>query len=96
MENIHKTSKKVFQVLGVKYALAVQSGTAALHCALKSLGVKRNDKVVIPNYTCVSNLSATTQLGAIPIIVDVEKDTFGIDKNNLENVFKNINQKFFN
>ena len=41
MENIHKTSKKVFQVLGVKYALAVQSGTAALHCALKSLGVKR-------------------------------------------------------
>ena len=32
------------------------------------------------------NLSATTQLGAIPIIVDVEKDTFGIDKNNLVNI----------
>ena len=38
--------KKFSKFLGVKYALAVQSGTAALHCALKSLGVKRNDKVV--------------------------------------------------
>lgn len=85
--------KKFSKFLGVKYSLAVQSGTAALHCALKSLGVKRNDKVVIPNYTCVSNLSATTQLGAIPIIVDVEKDTFGIDKNNLENVFKKYKPK---
>ena len=44
-----------------KYSLAVQSGTSALHLALKSLGVKKDDKVIVPNYTCVSNLSAVSQ-----------------------------------
>jgi len=62
----------------------VQSGTAALHTALKALGIKQGDKVIIPNYTCVSNISVVSQLNAIPIIVEVEKDSFGIDAKDLE------------
>ena len=42
--------KKVCKFLGVKYSMAVQSGTAALHLALKTMGCKNGDRVVIPNY----------------------------------------------
>ena len=76
-----------------KYSLAVQSGTSALHLALKSLGVKRNDKVIVPNYTCVSNLSAVSQCNAKAILVDVEEDTFGLDYNLVLRAIKKFKPK---
>ena len=66
--------KKFAKFLGLKYAIAVQSGTAALHVALKAAGVKHGDAVITPNYTCVSNLSCISQCNAKPIIVEI-KDT---------------------
>ena len=82
--SINGKNTKIFETkfnkfLGTKYTLAVQSGTAALHTALKSLGIKPGDKIIIPNYTCVSNISVISQLNAIPVIVEVEKDSFGIE-----------------
>jgi len=71
--------KKFSKFTKNKNSLAVQSGTAALHLAHKSLGIKRGDNVIVPNYTCVSNLSAVSQCGAKAILVDVEEDTFGLD-----------------
>ena len=47
--------------LGLKYGLAVQSGTSAIHVALKAAGVKEKDFVITPNYTCISNLSCISQ-----------------------------------
>ena len=49
---------KISKYLNTKHALAVQSGTAAIHLALKSFGCKDNDNVILPNCSCVSNLSA--------------------------------------
>ncbi len=91
--SINGKNTKIFEnkfckYLGVKYGIAVQSGTAALHTSLKALGVKKNDKVIIPSYTCVSNISVLSQLNAIPLIVDVEKETFGINYKNLEILIK--------
>ena len=80
--------KKISNFLKLKYGFAVQSGTAALHTALKALNVGYGDKVIIPNYTCLSNLSAVTQCGAIPIIVEVERDTLGLDYNLLLKAIK--------
>ena len=71
--------RKFSKITKNKYSLAVQSGTAALHLALKSLGVKKGDNIIVPNYTCVSNLSSVSQCGARAILVDIEKDTFGLD-----------------
>ena len=48
-----KIFEKKYQKSKNKYCLAVQSGTASLHLALKSLGVKPTDKVIVPNYICV-------------------------------------------
>ncbi len=96
--SINGTNTKIFEqkfndYIGTKYTVAVQSGTAALHTALKTLGVKNGDKVIVPNYTCVSNISAVSQLNAIPIIVEVEKKSFGIEIKNLEKVIKKYKPK---
>ena len=78
------THTKIFEdkfakFLKIKFALAVQSGTCALHVALKAMGISTGDKVIIPNYSCVANISSVSQCNAIPIIVEVERDTLGLD-----------------
>ncbi len=71
--------KKFAKFLGIKYALAVQSGTAAIHLLLKAINIKPGDNVIIPNYSCVSSISATVQCLAKPIIVEIENCTLGLD-----------------
>ena len=84
---------KISKYLNVKHSLAVQSGTAAIHLALKSFDCKRGDNVILPNYSCVSNLSAVNQCGANPIIVEVEKETLGLDINELSKAIKKFKPK---
>ena len=78
-KNTNIFEKKFGILVKRKFTLAVQSGTAALHATLKGLGVKKNDNVIVPDYTCVSNLSAVSQCHAKAILVDLEKDTLGLD-----------------
>ena len=85
--------KKIAKYLKMKNALAVQSGTAAIHLALKSFGCKHNDNVILPNYSCVSNLSAVKQCGANPIIVEVERETLSLDYKELERAIKKYKPK---
>ena len=84
---------KFAKYLGVNYCLAVQSGTAALHVALKSIDIKKDDKIIVPNYTCVSNISVLSQLSAKPVIIDVEKETFGLDAELVEKAIKKYKPK---
>jgi perosamine synthetase len=73
------------EYINVKYAIAVQSGTAALHIAMKTIGVTRGDNVIIPNYSCGATISSVRQCGATPIVLDIEMDTFGLCADSLEN-----------
>jgi perosamine synthetase len=75
-------AKKIFcQLVKKKYSLTVQSGTAALHVALKAINIKENDKVIIPNYSCSANINSVSQCNATAVIVEIEKDTLGLDYN---------------
>lgn len=65
--------------LGVKYCLATNSGTAALHMALDALGIGPGDEVIVPAFTFVATAMAVLQQGAIPVFVDIEEQSFGID-----------------
>jgi len=76
--------EKFSKYIGVNYSLAVQSGTAALHLALKSVGVEPDDNVILPNYSCGASISAVLQCGANPVVIDVEKETYGLDANILK------------
>ena len=59
--------------LGVKHALAVTSGTAALHTALTALGVGPGQEVIVPAYLWVSVVAAVVNLGAIPVLADIDE-----------------------
>ena len=69
--------------LGVQHALAVSSGTGALHVALSALGVGPGQEVIIPAYMWVSVAGAVVNHGAIPVLADID-DTFCLDPNDLE------------
>ena len=72
------------QRLGIPYAQAVSSGSAALKVALKAMGVKRGDEVITPAFTFVATVEAILEVGAVPVIVDVD-ETLNMSPRSLEN-----------
>ena len=64
---------------GVDHAVAVSSGAAAIQLALQALGVAPGDEVIVPAFTAVPTASAVAVLGAVPVPVDVERDTANLD-----------------
>ncbi len=67
------------QFLGVKYAVAMNSCTAALHLAIKVLGIGPGDEVITPSLTFVSTNHAILFEGATPVFADIDPDTLTID-----------------
>jgi len=65
--------------VGTKYAVAVNSGTAALHTALQAMGVGPGDEVVVPPYTFVATATSVLHANAIPIFADVQLSTYNLD-----------------
>ncbi|HEV3313158.1 MAG TPA: DegT/DnrJ/EryC1/StrS family aminotransferase [Chloroflexota bacterium] len=64
---------------GRRFAIAVNSATAALHLALEAIGVQAGDEVIVPTTTFTSTAAVIRWLGATPVLVDVEPDTMCID-----------------
>lgn len=78
------------QYCRAKYAVGVGSGTEALHLALVAAGIQPGDEVITVANTCVPTLSAISAAGAMPILVDINPQTFTIDTNRIE---ERINSK---
>lgn len=64
---------------GEKYAVATNSGTAALHSALAACGIEKGDEVITTPYTFIATTSAIMQQNATPVFVDIEPSTLGLD-----------------
>lgn len=62
-----------------RYAVGVSSGTAALFLAVASLGIGKNDEVIVPDFTYIATGLAVSYSGARPVFVDIEKDSYNID-----------------
>ena len=73
-----------------KYAVAVNSGTAALQAALYALDIKKGDEVLVPSFTFVATANAIISTGAKPVFVDILKENFTIDP---EDLSKKISKK---
>jgi len=69
---------------GARYCLATNSGTSALHLALLGAGVRAGDEVIVPAFTFVATAMAVLHQGAVPVFVDVEPRTFGMDPARVE------------
>ena len=65
--------------LGVKHAIAVTNGTAAIHVALLALGIGKGDEVIVPAFTMAASWMAVMYTGATPVFVDCEPDTYNIN-----------------
>src|SRR5437588_5609401 len=70
--------------VGAKYALAVNSCTAALHLALDAAGIGLDDEVLVPSYTFTATAEVVTYLGARPVLCDSLPGEFNIDPNDAE------------
>lgn len=86
--------------VGVKRAVAVVNGTAALHIALKVAGVKAEDEVLMPSLTFIATANAVSYLGAVPHFIDVSFNTLGVDADKLkiylEQIGKLQNNQLYN
>ena len=88
--NVKKFEKKISKFLNRKFGCSVSSGTAALEIAIKSLGLKKNDEVIMPSFTIISNAMAIIKSSAKPILVDIDLNTWNIK---IEDIEKKINKK---
>ena len=80
--------KKIAKILKVKYCLSTTSGTTTLFLALKALGIKNNDEVIVPNITFPATANAVSMAGGKPILVDVNPLNILIDEKALLKKFQ--------
>jgi perosamine synthetase len=78
--------KEFARYVGARHAVAVTSGTAALHSALLVAGVKQGDEVVLPSFTFHSTAEVVLLAGAQPVFADVDPDTYTVTADTVESV----------
>jgi perosamine synthetase len=74
------------KLCGTKFSAAVSSGTAALHTAVFSIGIKPGDEVITTPFTFVSTIHAIMMSGGTPVFADIDPKTFNIDPKKIEKV----------
>ncbi len=77
---------------GTRHALATTSCTTALHLALLVAGIRPNDEVLLPSFTFIATANAVEYIGAKPILIDIDLDTFTIAPGKLEEYLNSRNQ----
>jgi perosamine synthetase len=80
----HIFEESFAEKFGMKYAIAVNSGTSALHCAVAGLDIGPGDEVIVPPLTFAATGFAPLYVGAVPVFADVDKDTFLISADEIE------------
>lgn len=75
---------RISTLSGVPHVVATNTGTAALHLALEVMGIGRGDRVLVPTFAYVAVVNPVLYLGAEPVFVDCEKDTWNLDLNLVE------------
>ncbi|HLJ25242.1 MAG TPA: DegT/DnrJ/EryC1/StrS family aminotransferase [Candidatus Angelobacter sp.] len=76
--------QEIAHYCGCKYGIGVASGTDALILGLRACGIGPGDEVLVPSFTFIATADAVSALGATPVFVDIEPDTFNIDSSRIE------------
>ena len=86
--NINETERLICEKVGCKYAVALASGTSALHMAVKLAGIKPGDKVFCTDMTFDATVNPVVYDGGVPVLIDTEYDTWNMDPVALEKAFE--------
>jgi len=71
--------KRIAEYVGVAHAIAVSSGTAALHLILRGLGIGPGDEVLVPSFTFAASVNAILYVGASPVFAEIEPEQYTLD-----------------
>jgi len=85
---IQEFEQKIAKYVGVERAVSCQSGTAGLHLALRVLGIKPGDEVIVPTLTFIAAVNPAKYTGAEPVFMDCD-DTLNMDMDKLESFLEN-------
>lgn len=88
-ENVKEFEKEISKYLGVKHSISVGNGTDSLVIALKALGIGEGDEVITTPYTFFATAESISFVGATPVFVDVNIDTYNIDPAKIEEKITN-------
>ena len=83
--------KAFAEYIGCKYAIALNSGTAALHLSLEAIGLKEGDVVITPTMTFAATAEVVRYFNATPVFVDMDSNTMNLDVSQLETTIKKLN-----
>jgi len=81
--NVELFEHRLAKYVDSKYAIAVNSGTAALHTSLLALGIGKGDEVIVPAWTFISTVSAVVMCEATPVFADISENSFNIDQDSI-------------
>ncbi|AAM23933.1 perosamine synthetase [Caldanaerobacter subterraneus subsp. tengcongensis MB4] len=81
---IEEFERKIADYVGKKYAIAVNSGTSALHLIVRALGIKDGDEVITTPFTFIASVNCFLFERAKPVFVDIDPDTLNMDINKIE------------
>lgn len=81
---VNELEKKFCQILQTSNCTALSNGTATLHLSLLALGVSKGDEVIVPAFSYIASANVIELVGAKPVFVDIDLDTFNIDVERIE------------
>ncbi|NPV27612.1 MAG: LegC family aminotransferase [Firmicutes bacterium] len=83
---VSEFEERFARYVGAQYAVATVNGTAAIHLALRLLGIGPGDEVIVPALTFIATVNPVVYVGATPVVVDVDPLTWNIDPDEVERV----------
>src|SRR5258708_25046875 len=74
----------VAQCVGASHAIAVNSGTSALHLCIRALGISEGDEVIVPSFAFIAVANVLRYERAVPVFVDIDAQTLNLDPGKIE------------
>jgi len=84
-ERVKKLENSIKKYVGIKHAIALNSGTSSLYSALLSLDLKKHDEVMLPSFTFISTWEAVVNSGLKPILIDINRTDYTVDISDIKN-----------